>query len=82
MRRFVYMSIRRRNRRSNTAPEYYNFLRGFWKDNERMRYGGNAHPAGGGTGPITDFMFPGDSDPLRLGTGRYPNALLVGRDSR
>ncbi len=50
------------------APEYYNLLRGIWKDNEVMRYWGNAHPNAGGTGPACAFMFPGDSDPCNWGT--------------
>jgi len=50
------------------APEYYNFLRGIWKDNENMRYWGNAHPNAGGTGPICAFMFPGNTDPCNWGT--------------
>ena len=38
-------------------------LRGIWKDNVPMTYGGDGH--GGGTGSTTDecnFMFPGTSD--------------------
>ncbi|MBT7465461.1 MAG: T9SS C-terminal target domain-containing protein, partial [Bacteroidetes bacterium] len=73
MRRFVYyVNSSGVTGDPSTAPEYYNFLRGFWKDNERMRYGGNAHPAGGGDGPITDFMFPGESDPCGWGQGGIP----------
>ena len=74
MRRFVYYvnGYCDTNCDPVEAPEYYNYLRGYWKDNERMRYGGNAHPAGGGTGPITDFMFPGDSDPCGWGQGGIP----------
>ncbi|HQI71440.1 MAG TPA: hypothetical protein PLT47_11855, partial [Bacteroidales bacterium] len=53
----------------DVAPEYYNFLRGIWKDNERMSYWGNGHPSAGGTGPACDFMFPGDTDPCMWGTG-------------
>ena len=55
-----------------TAPEHYNYLRGFWKDNERMRYFGNAHPNGGGNGPFTDFMFPRETDPCGWGQGGIP----------
>ncbi|MEE4257177.1 MAG: T9SS type A sorting domain-containing protein [Bacteroidales bacterium] len=56
------------------APEYYNYLRGFWKDNTRMLYGGNAHFNSGAVGPECDFMFPGDSDPCNWGTqGNPPN---------
>jgi hypothetical protein len=55
------------------APEYYNFLRGIWKDGTIMQYGGTAHPTGAGTvGPETDFMFPGDTDPCNWGTGGTP----------
>jgi hypothetical protein len=51
-------------------PEYYNMLRGIWKDNTRMVFGGNGYPApgNGSTSIISDFMFPGDSDPLNWGT--------------
>jgi len=57
------------------APEYYNFLRGIWKDNERMSYWGNGHPSAGGNGPACDFMFPGDTDPCLWGTaGVSPGA--------
>lgn len=54
--------------------DYYKHLRGIWKDGERMRYGGNGHPAGGGIGPITNFIFPGDSDPCGWGQGGSPQA--------
>ncbi len=71
MRRFVYHT----NCSSgptcdpSKAPEYYNLLRGIWKDGIKMRYGGNAHPSSGATGPDCDFMFPADSDPVNWGTG-------------
>ncbi|MCF8369864.1 MAG: T9SS type A sorting domain-containing protein [Bacteroidales bacterium] len=54
------------------APEYYNFLRGIWKDNTKMYYGGNAHVTSGALGPECNFMFPGDSDPCNWGTGGLP----------
>lgn len=73
MRRFVY------HNNTGTVPwymtdpdiaiEYYNFLRGYWKDNTRMLYGGNAHYSSGAYGPVCDFMFPGDTDPCNWGTG-------------
>jgi len=73
MRRFVYyVNTGGVTGDPTIAPEYYNFLRGYWKDNERMHYGGNAHPSGGGTGPITDFMFPADSDPCGWGQNGIP----------
>jgi hypothetical protein len=54
------------------APQYYNFLRGIWRDGTRMLYGGNAHATAGGYGPACDFMFPGDTDPCDWGTGGQP----------
>ncbi len=57
------------------APEYYNFLKGLWKDNTSLLYGGTGHindPQA--VGPACKFMFPGASDPLNWGTACvYPN---------
>lgn len=69
MRRFVYHN----NDNSVVGdPEvafgYYNMLRGIWADNLKMKYGANAHPQNGATGPDCDFMFPGLSDPCNWGT--------------
>ena len=57
---------------SQIAPEYYNFLRGIWKDNTIMLYGGNAHVNSGAVGPECNFMFPDDSDPCNWGTNFQP----------
>ncbi len=54
------------------APEYYNFLKGIWKDNTIMLYGGNAHINSGAVGPECNFMFPDDSDPCNWGTNFQP----------
>ncbi len=63
------------------AFEYYNLLRGIWKDNTKMRYGGNAHASNGGNGPDCDFMFPGLSDVCNWGTqGVDPNPTQYGPD--
>lgn len=51
-----------------TAPEYYNFLRGIWKNNARMTYGGN----GTGGSIAADFMFPGLTDVCDWGTKGTP----------
>lgn len=59
------------------APEYYDYLRGIWKDGSSMLYGGNGHSTSGGD-PLfpTRFMFPGDSDPCHWGTnGVAPGGL-------
>lgn len=39
-----------------TAPQYYNFLQGLWRDSTHLTYGGNGY---GGDVP-TRFVFPGD----------------------
>lgn len=76
MRRFVYHNNTSTNPATTDpaiAPEYYNFLRGIWKDNSQMYYGGTAHnsdPAA--VGPVCDFMFPGNSDPCNWGTKFQP----------
>ena len=76
MRRFVYHNNTSSNPATTdpgNASEYYNFLRGIWKDNSSMYYGGTAHnsdPAA--VGPICEFMFPGDSDPCNWGTVFQP----------
>ena len=75
MRRFVYHNNGGNANQSDpsTAPEYYNYLRGIWKDNTEMYYGGTAYITGAGTvGPECDFMFPGDSDPCNWGTRGLP----------
>jgi hypothetical protein len=59
------------------AAEYYNLLRGIWKDGIKMRYGGNAHPNSGATGPDCDFMFPADTDPCNWGTGGIQPAGFI-----
>lgn len=75
MRRFVYHNNGGADYMSDpdVAVEYYNFLRGIWKDGTKMIYGGNAHSSSPGSyGPECDFMFPGDSDPCDWGTGGVP----------
>jgi len=54
----------------DVAMDYYNYLKGIWKDNRKMTYGGDGHGTGNLTTSIpADFMFPGDSDPWHWGTG-------------
>jgi len=46
-----------------SGTDIYNYLRGIWKDNVPMTYGGDGH--GGGNGSTTDlcnYMFPGTTD--------------------
>jgi hypothetical protein len=76
MRRFLYHNNTDPNPYKTDpgiASEYYNYLRGFWKDNSPMVYGGTAYQGEtGAVGPQCDFMFPGDSDPCNWGTGFQP----------
>lgn len=78
MRRFLYYSNTGQGNINQTDPiaaaDYYNYLRGFWKDGTPFYYGGSGHisdPATNTTVPC-DFMFPGDTDPLGWGTGGVP----------
>ena len=75
MRRFVYHNNSDTdNGDPKTAPQYYNYLRGIWRNNQKMQYGGNAYSGEDVVGPECDFMFPGDSDPWNWGTaGIAPN---------
>jgi len=75
MRRFVYYNAAGAVMAGNPsyAADYYNYLRGIWKDGQRMRYGGNGYQSGGGNGPECDFMFPELSDTCNWGTrGEQP----------
>lgn len=75
MRRFIFFNNGGGNLGDpdDNAPQHYNYLKGIWKDNTKMYYGGNAHISGAGTvGPECDFMFPGDSDPCNWGTQGIP----------
>ena len=69
MRRFVFHNNDNSSRGDpSKATEYYQMLKGIWKDGQRMTYGAMAHPDYGGVvGPECDFMFPGTSDPCNWG---------------
>ena len=75
MRRFVYHNNSGGIQGDpQVAGQYYGYLRGFWRDGNRMVYGGNAHPINEGTlvDINADFMFPGDTDPCNWGTNGQP----------
>ena len=55
-----------------TPVQYYNSMRGIWRDSTRLFYGGNGHPNFGGYGPECAFIYPGDTDPCNFGTGGLP----------
>ncbi len=72
MRRFVYYNNSHAQNGDPKSPsDYYNYLRGIWKNNARMQYGGDGFTTNT-VGPAADFMFPGDSDPWNWGTGGNP----------
>ncbi len=52
----------------NVAQDYYNYLEGRWKDGTPFTYSGTGYSTDSTAIP-TDFMFPGNSDPLGVGTG-------------
>ena len=81
MRRFLYYSNITNGANPNqtdpiTASDYYNYLRGYWKDGSPFYYGGSGHISDSEADPSIqcDFMFPGDTDPLGWGTGGVPQA--------
>ena len=72
MRRFTYYTSTSQFPYTDpsTAAQYYNFMSGTWANGSEMFYGGLGYE--GSTGVTTvpsDYMFPGDSDPLFWATG-------------
>ena len=69
MRRFVYYENKASgyNSEPSKATDYYLYLRGYWKNRSRMKFGGDGLSTNT-TEHECDFMFPGDSDPLHWGT--------------
>jgi hypothetical protein len=69
MRRFVYYNIGTANNGDpSLAVHYYNYMRGIWKNGQRMRHGGDGFTSAGvEQGVFTDFMFPGTSNPDNWG---------------
>lgn len=52
------------------ALNFYNYLKGIWKDGSSITYGGNGHL---GSVPC-NYMFPGASDPKGFGTNMIPQS--------
>jgi len=53
------------------AMEYYNYLKGHWRDGSPLVWGGNGYPPQG-SNVATNYLFPGDSDPLFWSTQGVP----------
>ncbi|TNE54909.1 MAG: T9SS type A sorting domain-containing protein [Bacteroidetes bacterium] len=82
MRRFLYYvntgsSANVNQTDPQKATDYYNYLRGRWKDGTPFFYGGSgyfADPNADQNIPC-EFLFPGDTDPLGWGTGGVPQPV-------
>ncbi|MCF8276504.1 MAG: T9SS type A sorting domain-containing protein [Flavobacteriales bacterium] len=86
MRRFVYHNNSGQGNQATQDPrtgaDYYNYMRGIWKDGSPMCYGQNGHPSGGcDVGTLSGYMFPGDSDPCGWGTGGTPQPIWTEQTS-
>lgn len=60
----------------NNAQQYYNYLRGIWKDGSPLVYGGTGYLTASPGGALCDFMFPGLSDPYWLGTDSVAQSFI------
>lgn len=58
-----------------SAAQFYNYMSGLWSNGQETVYGGTGFPGSNGATSIeSDYMFPGDSDPLDWATaGVNPN---------
>jgi len=50
------------------ASDYYNYLKGIWKDGTAMTYGGTGYDPGNASAVPAKYMFPDESDPIGWGT--------------
>ena len=59
------------NGEPSSAPDFYRYMSGLWKNGQKIAYGGDGLSAATGANldVFADYMFPGDSDPLNWGTG-------------
>jgi hypothetical protein len=72
MRRFTYYTSTSAYPYNDPGPaaEYYNFMEGQWANGSEMYFGGLGYEGSTGVDPTTlsDYMFPGNSDPLHWST--------------
>ena len=55
------------------AAETYLLLRSYWRDGNKMQFGGDGYPGHTGVQDVDcDFMFPGDTDTCNWGTHGIP----------
>ena len=75
MRKFLYFNWNFGvNGQPTLASHYYNYMRGYWKNGQRMAYGGDGLTASTGANLDipADYMFPGETDPYQWGTVGIP----------
>lgn len=54
----------------STAAQHYNYMQGLWRFGDETYFGGTGFAGStGSTNFLSDYMFPGDSDPLFWATG-------------
>jgi hypothetical protein len=72
MRRFTYYTSTSAYPYNDPGPaaEFYNFMEGQWANGSEMFYGGLGYSGSSGVldGVLSDYMFPGTSDPLHWST--------------
>lgn len=71
MRKFLYYNwTNGDNGQPNQALQYYNYMKGYWRNGQRMAYGGDGLTAASGAmlDVPADYMFPDDTDPINWGT--------------
>lgn len=71
MRRFTYYTSTSAYPYNDPGPaaEFYNFMEGQWANGSEMYYGGLGYTGStGATQTLSDYMFPGTSDPLHWST--------------
>jgi hypothetical protein len=74
MRRFTYFTstdgFPRSDPANGQANQFYNYMVGKWANGSEMYYGGRGWEGSAGvTNTLSDYMMPGDSDPLNWATG-------------
>lgn len=64
---YYYNSVSSVNGEPMQGNDYYNYMRGYWKNGEHIKYGGNGVSAGV-QNINCNYMFPGNTDPWHWGT--------------
>lgn len=81
MRAFLYHDNNSTPRGDPTlAVQYYNYLRGIWRDGTPNTYGGTGYTTTPGA-QRANYMFPGTSDPIGWGTECNPQASWTEENS-